>query len=435
MSEVELLNCNTSHRTYHDKISAVHLYGSKSSLPNINKIRNSFAIVGYQLGGHQGLLLVLVRTWKDTWKWKDTKTQQSKYLFWTERGIRVERNKIRRRSFEEYNAKKPQDNFAWCSSCDKYHFLRKLHQSGIHVALLVATKLQMHLNKSSAHHDLYAANRYWSKCFPHECVTIMHDKMNHAKDAFPVFFYTTKHLDKLTKLPFSVIGMLAHGHGDVRYTHYGLDLYRHDANYTAGLFAKLLQNLALPPKSPTQVLFQNAQSTPLYEALLHGVEACESSLTPPFKQQVSGTPLTSILNVQMDNATGDNKNRFVFCFWSLLVANKIFREVYVNFMIVGHIHDDIDALFGRWSIALKKESFPTIPLLMKSFMDIKAIPTIPHIIKEVPNSKKFIESGIAIGENVLLGHTKSQQFKFYVHGMGCPIMKYKLLCTHSNWLP
>ena len=94
---------------------------------------------------------------------------------------------------------------------------------------------------------------------------------------------------------------------------------------------------------------------------MHGAEACESSLPPPSEQHVSGIPLPPILNVQMDNAIGDNKNRFVFCFWSLLVANKIFREVYVNFMIVGHTHGDIDALFGRWSMALKKESFPTIP--------------------------------------------------------------------------
>ena len=66
----------------------------------------------------------------------------------------------------------------------------------------------------------------------------------------------------------------------------------------------------------------------------------------------------------------------------------------MNFMIVSHTHDHIDALFGRWSMALKKESFPTIPLLMKSFTDVKAILTIPHLIKEVSIFKKFIEDGI-----------------------------------------
>ena len=165
------------------------------------------------------------------------------------------------------------------------------------------------------------------------------------------------------------------------------------------------------------------------------MEICESSLPPPLAHPLLATPLPPILNVQMDNATGDNKNRFVFCFWSLLVANKIFREVYVNFMIIGHTHDDIDALFGRWSMALKKESFPTIPLLMKSFMDVEAVPTIPHLIEEVPDFKKFIEDGIAVGENALLGHTKAQQFKFYVDASGCPLMKYKLLCKDDDWLP
>ena len=35
----------------------------------------------------------------------------------------------------------------------------------------------------------------------------------------------------------------------------------------------------------------------------------------------------------------------------------------------------------------------------------------------------------------MLGHTKAQQFKFYVDAMDCPVMKYKLLCTDDDWLP
>ena len=104
-------------------------------------------------------------------------------------------------------------------------------------------------------------------------------------------------------------------------------------------------------------------------------------------------------------------------------------------MIIGHTYNDIDALFGRWSMALKKESFPTIPLLMKSFMDVEAIPTIPHLIEEVPDFKKFIDKGIEVGDNALLEHTKAQQFKFYVDASGCPVMKYKLLCIDDEWLP
>ena len=59
------------------------------------------------------------------------------------------------------------------------------------------------------------------------------------------------------KLPIFVSGMLAHRHGDVRYTHYGLDMYPHDANYTMGFIAKLRRDLELPPKSSSRELFAN----------------------------------------------------------------------------------------------------------------------------------------------------------------------------------
>ena len=48
------------------------------------------------------------------------------------------------------------------------------------------------------------------------------------------------------KLPLAVTGMLAHGHVNQRYAHYGLDIYLHNANYTVGPFAKLLRDLESP---------------------------------------------------------------------------------------------------------------------------------------------------------------------------------------------
>ena len=70
-------------------------------------------------------------------------------------------------------------------------------------------------------------------------MTIMHHKMDHAKTASSIFSHKMKHLDGLTKLPLFVASMLAHGHGDKRYVHCGLDLYPHDANYAVGSIAKL----------------------------------------------------------------------------------------------------------------------------------------------------------------------------------------------------
>ena len=43
---------------------------------------------------------------------------------------------------------------------------------------------------------------------------------------------------------------------------------------------------------------------------------CEASLAPQPEALVPTIALPPILNVQMDNATGDNKNRYVYVYWS-----------------------------------------------------------------------------------------------------------------------
>jgi hypothetical protein len=64
-------------------------------------------------------------------------------------------------------------------------------------------------------------------------------------------------------------------------------------------------------------------------------------------------------------------------------------------MLVGHTYDDIDALFRRWSMSLKRENFPTIPLFMNSFIDAELVPTIPYFIEELLDFKGFIAECIA----------------------------------------
>ena len=98
------------------------------------------------------------------------------------------------------------------------------------------------------------------------------------------------------------------------------------------------------------------------------------------------------------------------------------------FMIVGHTHDDIDALFGRWNMLLKKEKFPTILALIKLFMNMESILTILHVIEEVPNCKSFIDRMILDRGDIFVPHTR-QQVKFYLDATRCPKMKYKLYCT------
>jgi hypothetical protein len=126
-------------------------------------------------------------------------------------------------------------------------------------------------------------------------------------------------IDSLMKLSVAVTGMIAHGHGDVWYAHYSLDIYPSESNHTVGSIAKLLRDLESPPVYSTRQQFIGGGSSPLFQALLTRVDMYEGSLPPTAADPIMAAPLPPVLNVQLDNACSDNKNRYVFSFFSLLV--------------------------------------------------------------------------------------------------------------------
>jgi hypothetical protein len=95
------------------------------------------------------------------------------------------------------------------------------------------------------------------------------------------FFHKNKAVDSFMKLLVAVTGMIAHGHGDVQYAHYGLDIYPSDSNHTVGSIAKLLRDLESPPMYSTRQMFVGGGSSPLFQALLTGAAMYEGSLPPP----------------------------------------------------------------------------------------------------------------------------------------------------------
>ena len=77
-------------------------------------------------------------------------------------------------------------------------------------------------------------------------------------------------------------------------------------------------------------------------------------------------------------------------------------------------------------MSLRKDNFPTIRLLMQTFMAIESDPTISQFIEEVSNFKGFIAECIANENEALEGHTKAQQFRFFVDFSGCPMIQYMI---------
>lgn len=70
---------------------------------------------------------------------------------------------------------------------------------------------------------------------------------------------------------------------------------------------------------------------------------CVDFISGCAQQPIFGEQLPPTWHMQLGNCANDNKYRYVFYCWSLLVAKRIFKEVCVSFLMVGHTHDGIDA--------------------------------------------------------------------------------------------
>jgi hypothetical protein len=335
----------------------------------------------------------------------------------------------------DYVVKSRGDSFARCRTCDELKKLRDVKTPRSQEFLKVQTRFERHLFAQEAARNAYYGSQAISLYMPSKVLYIMHDKMDHSKTASPCIARKSKDTDGLMKLPVSVTGMLAHGHGDLKYAHYALDRHKADSNATIGSIAKLLRDIEKQPVLSSRRMFRGSGTSILYKAVLKGKSICYSALRPALEILEMAKPLPPILHVQLDNCWKDNKSRFVKCFWSMLVAKSIIREVIVSYMIVGHTHDDIDASFGRWSMKLRENDYLTIPALMKSYMELDKVSVIPHMIEEVPDFKKFIAPYIREGEGRLIGHSKGRQFRFYMGDNGWPLMQYKMSCTSLDWLP
>jgi hypothetical protein len=108
-------------------------------------------------------------------------------------------------------------------------------------------------------------------------VTIIHDKMDHAKIASPYFASKNKSINAFMRLLVVVTSMIAHGYGDGKYDPFLLDLYLCNSNHTVGSAVKLLCDLQKPPASSLGILFENSRTTPLFATVLCGNEVVQEA--------------------------------------------------------------------------------------------------------------------------------------------------------------
>ncbi|GBG80651.1 hypothetical protein CBR_g31111 [Chara braunii] len=105
-------------------------------------------------------------------------------------------------------------------------------------------------------------------------------------------------------------------------------------------------------------------------------------------------PFPIVLYLTLDNTSKENKNKFVLAYLVFLVKMNVFSKVKLNFLLVGHTHDDIDQMFSCFSRKL-------------ALLDAYDLFELQHIIRESYKAEQ--EHGVTVDEM-----TETMDWKLFV---------------------
>lgn len=149
-----------------------------------------------------------------------------------------------------------------------------------------------------------------------------------------------------------------------------------------------------------------------------------------FKQDHGFLPTK--LAIQTDNCARENKNQFVFAFLYSLVDMKIFEEVTLNFLHVGHTGFAVDQLFSILAAQFKKQEIRTIEDLHWLISSSNILPKATvEPLEYIFDWKSFIATQMS---TQLQNHSFPKSFRF-VRENNLTKMFYKALPQDELWLP
>lgn len=210
---------------------------------------------------------------------------------------------------------------------------------------LIKKQLHQHLDLITFERAEYRRVRSMATEQPNRVLSVIIDGADQAKFALPRFPQSTKR-ETGKALKQKVTGVLFHG--SLRRTDF-LSLFTSAENIPGGA---------------------NQTIDALCRALFAVVDLRQSS---------GLNSLAPDLYIQLDNTSKDNKNRFFFAFCDYMVHTGLFDKVTVNFLPVGHTHEDIDRRFSRISVAMKSRAVVSIPDLHEVLRSSRSDLTPPFV--------------------------------------------------------
>ena len=160
------------------------------------------------------------------------------------------------------------------------------------------------------------------------------------------------------------------------------------------------------------------------EALIRGIRfAAEDMKVSSFRN----------IYVQLDNVNSNKCSHFIVA-CALLVKLGVCKKIKVNYLEVGHTHEDIDALIGSVVTKLRVMDLPTFELRMAA---------IKEALIDAQAQIKSVEKIIGITDYHVMEHffptatgiMPIKEFRITANEQGVPIFLYKSNPTIDGWYP
>ncbi|KAL3678822.1 hypothetical protein R1sor_021778 [Riccia sorocarpa] len=200
--------------------------------------------------------------------------------------------------------------------------------------------------------------------------------------------------------------MLTHGREPDAYCHLSVTgLWHGDPNFTVSSLARCIRDLEQMDDTRDHIgdLARTTSAVPLFTSLLD-----QAAFTASLGRQ--GATDSSFLPFTGNGNMGNGRDN-------------------VNFLMVGHTHEDVDALFSKVSAQTINKDVLTLPALMAEVWDSKAMHPVPLLLEEVADYKSYVDSFLG----PLVGHSQPLGFRFSMAN-NVPIYKCQFK-VDGPWTP
>ncbi|XP_068669901.1 uncharacterized protein [Montipora foliosa] len=285
----------------------------------------------------------------------------------------------------------PKENrFTKCTDCTRYKEAKeKMHDKKARNE--IEKLLNEHMELVWKERRVYYLHRYKARRYPNKYLTVIDDAMDQKTTCIPRLRRKTKATCNLSTVGTHLVGAIFHSgqspNGKEVFGSFDYYQWPHDPNLTGSV---LLTMLSL---------------------------WCERYQLPP------------VLYLQLDNCVKENKNQYVLWLLALLVELEIFEKIRLNFLPVGHTHEDIDAFFGVYSKHLTQMDVYTVEGLLEAMKNcLQVIKVFPFLLEVVFDIKEWL----APFSEELHSHTQPKCFKFVRSEQGKCVMFYRNY-SHMQW--